>query len=193
MKPLPLRLLPIALMLVPYVVLWLSLPHEPALFLTLMPGSLGVVFAYIYITGMAEFDPNRRQLENVIDMLRGYPDDWKITTHKKRGRVTHRRYSLHEQIIIVVEYSREGGREIAALRVYDPMDPDKELFVDYSPKRDFENAILRTIDTLHEYLELKTFVHVALTADEKKSPLDKARQTMKDYREREHLGELESK
>lgn len=150
--------------------------HPASLILTLVPGIFCFIWTFFYVSDWKELDPNRLQYENILSLLRGYPDDWVRE---------NRRYSLHENVII---FADDGS---IVIHVFDPKSNGRKprSFTTYRPNREYERAIHDTLDNLQQYEELKRFVSVTQHAERHKKPLDEARKALEDFRIRADLGD----
>lgn len=171
------------------------------LLFTALPALGALAGAIVYIEGMKEHDPNWRQYETVLDMIRGYPFDWKIGKQKQkpshwsfRGReiVVGPRYSLHDTLIVTDEdiYSVNSGDKIDK-KVYvvtaDPTGVEQPKL--YEPKREYAELIREAIRDMHITRELKTFVNIAIKAEEETTPLDRAREKIENFKKLKDMGD----
>lgn len=154
--------------------------------------------AIAYGQELAPFDPSAAQYENVIDMLKGYPNDWEwkdLDDRKgyRREGTFGRRYSLHENIIVTDTTTtryRDGsltqGRRLS-VRLYDPT--DLKVFVDYEPRGEYRKLIRAAITDLHKWRELKMLVNIALDAEARQKPSDGAIKALETFRKEKGMQE----
>ena len=148
-----------------------------ALGVVLSPLFIGsIIIAGVRFLQRTDADPNRNRYETILKSLDGFADDWKI--EKKKGG---RRYSLHENIIIV--RPNEGVIQIS---VYDPNDPKDRS--DYRPNWGYQDVFKQALNNLAEYQELRKLVKVATDAVGRLKPeavLEAAKEAARDFEERQ--------
>lgn len=148
-------------------------------------GAIGIYF------GLAENDEHADQLANVVDLIRGYPDDWKLDHPTGARLIRSDRWTLHDNTRILDETYRyrgnDGWHEATRLlvRVYDPT--DESVYTDYEPNAGYRRLIRKAIADMVKYREMKRFVNVAIEAEEKKSPPDKAREALANFKKKKGM------
>ena len=129
------------------------------------------IYGLVFASEDERLDPNGDRYDNVIDLLKGFPEDWTFKDVNQSRTFKYRVYDLHNNIAIYLLENyvwKNSGYENEWVKDMKVEVVVNNKVVTFKPNKGYQARIRRAIASVHHYLEMKAFASHALDASERR-------------------------